>query len=112
MGRRFASKGLAYFLWFPLGILGLHRFYVGRWKSGLLWMFTGGFFVVGWLYDFLLIPDFVEEFNQFSLRENTLETGGALLFQSDHFQPMGGFDNEYEQFQEAPHLGQGRKGMA
>jgi TM2 domain-containing membrane protein YozV len=33
------------------GYLGLHRFYLGKWKSGLLWLFTLGLFGIGWQYD-------------------------------------------------------------
>jgi hypothetical protein len=29
--------------------------------SGLVWLFTGGLFGVGWAIDFFLIPQFVEE---------------------------------------------------
>ena len=36
------------------GYLGVHRFYLGRWGSGLLWLFTGGLFGIGWLIDILL----------------------------------------------------------
>jgi TM2 domain-containing membrane protein YozV len=34
-----------------LGFFGVHRFYLGKWITGLLWFFTGGFFVIGYLYD-------------------------------------------------------------
>jgi TM2 domain-containing membrane protein YozV len=44
-----------------LGLLGAHRFYVGRPVSGIVWFFTGGLFGVGWLIDFFLIPALVEE---------------------------------------------------
>lgn len=33
------------------GWLGLHRLYVGKWKTGLLYMFTFGGFGVGWFID-------------------------------------------------------------
>jgi len=35
-----------------LGIFGIHRFYLGKFVSGLVWLFTGGLFGLGWLYDF------------------------------------------------------------
>ena len=49
------SRLTAMFFCFPFGILGLHRFYVGRPFTGLLYFFTGGFFVVGMLIDLVLI---------------------------------------------------------
>ncbi len=35
-----------------LGIFGIHRFYLGKFVSGLVWLLTGGLFGLGWLYDF------------------------------------------------------------
>jgi TM2 domain-containing membrane protein YozV len=35
------SAGLGYVLWFFLGWLGIHRFYCGKTKSGLLQLFAG-----------------------------------------------------------------------
>jgi TM2 domain-containing membrane protein YozV len=35
-----------------LGIFGIHRFYLGKWLSGLLWLLTGGLLMIGVVYDF------------------------------------------------------------
>ena len=44
-----------------LGILGLHRFYLGKWISGLVWLFTGGLFGIGWIYDFFTLNEQIAE---------------------------------------------------
>jgi TM2 domain-containing membrane protein YozV len=46
-----------------LGIFGVHRFYLGKWITGLLWLATGGFFFLGYLYDFLNLNEMVSERN-------------------------------------------------
>lgn len=46
---------IGYLLWI-FGFTGAHRFYFGKPKTGILWFFTGGFFLVGWLIDLFLIP--------------------------------------------------------
>lgn len=35
-----------------LGVFGAHRFYMRKWISAILYLLTGGFFLVGVLYDF------------------------------------------------------------
>lgn len=40
-----------------LGLFGLHRFYMGKWLTGILWLCTGGFFLLGVLYDFWTLND-------------------------------------------------------
>ncbi len=49
------SKTIGYLLWI-FGFTGAHRFYYGRPITGVLWLLTGGFFLIGWLIDLLLIP--------------------------------------------------------
>lgn len=46
-----------------LGIFGVHRFYLGKWITGIIWLCTGGFFLVGYLYDFLNMNEMVSEQN-------------------------------------------------
>lgn len=45
------------------GIFGLHRFYLGRWKSGVLWLLTGGLFGIGWVVDFMSMNEMTHEAN-------------------------------------------------
>ena len=40
-----------------LGLFGAHRFYLGKWVSGILYFFTGAILGLGWLYDFWTLND-------------------------------------------------------
>jgi hypothetical protein len=54
----------AYLLWLiGFGTLGIHRFYLGRFGTGLLWLFTGGLFGIGALIDLFYIPAMVRQEN-------------------------------------------------
>jgi TM2 domain-containing membrane protein YozV len=47
-----------------LGMLGFHRFYMGKFISGLIWLITGGLFLFGWLYDFCTLNNQIDELNR------------------------------------------------
>jgi TM2 domain-containing membrane protein YozV len=59
------STGIAYLLWFlsGFGALGLHRFYLGKIPTGILWMMTGGLCMIGSIYDFFTLQKQVREAN-------------------------------------------------
>lgn len=42
---------MAYLLWFFFGLLGVHRFYLGRPISGVIYLLTAGLAGVGWIFD-------------------------------------------------------------
>jgi TM2 domain-containing membrane protein YozV len=54
---------VAYILWFFFGFLGIHRFYLNRPVSGIIWLLTGGLCGLGWCIDLCLIPMMVDEEN-------------------------------------------------
>lgn len=65
--QRFDSGPLNYNIaWILLtffGVFGIHRFYMGKWLTGLLYLLTGGLFLIGVLYDFLNLNIQVEAEN-------------------------------------------------
>lgn len=46
-----------------LGFFGAHRFYMRKWITAVLWMISGGFFLIGYLYDLWTLNGQVSEYN-------------------------------------------------
>jgi TM2 domain-containing membrane protein YozV len=47
-----------------LGLLGLHRFYLGKWVTGLLYLVSAGLFGLGYLYDYWTLNRQIDEINR------------------------------------------------
>lgn len=49
------SRTIALVLAIVFGVLGVHRFYVGKVGTGVLYLFTLGLIGIGWIYDIVMI---------------------------------------------------------
>ena len=54
---------IAWILLTFLGVLGIHRFYMGKILTGLLYLLTGGLFLIGIVYDFWTLNEQIDELN-------------------------------------------------
>ena len=46
-----------------LGVLGIHRFYLGKVLTGILYLLTGGLFLIGIIYDYWTLNSQIAEIN-------------------------------------------------
>lgn len=51
------NYNIAWILLTFLGILGIHRMYMGKWITGILYLLTCGFLGIGIIYDFWTLND-------------------------------------------------------
>ena len=47
-----------------LGFFGIHRMYMGKWFTGILYLITGGLLGLGYLYDFWTLNDQITILNR------------------------------------------------
>jgi len=83
------STRIAYFLWFigGFGWFGFHRFYLRKFGTGLIWMFTGGFLGLGALVDLFTLGDQVRQYNLEqeldTIRSATNSLGKIMSYQTN-----------------------------
>ncbi|MCI5210566.1 MAG: NINE protein [Candidatus Electrothrix sp. ATG2] len=54
---------IAWILLVFLGAFGVHRMYMGKWLTGILYLLTGGVFLLGWLYDLWTLNEQLTQVN-------------------------------------------------
>jgi TM2 domain-containing membrane protein YozV len=47
-----------------LGLLGIHRFYMGKWFTGILYLCSAGIFGIGYIYDYWTLNDQITVINK------------------------------------------------
>ncbi|MEL7063027.1 MAG: NINE protein [Bacteroidota bacterium] len=68
------SKTTAYLLWFFLGGLGIHKFYLGKAGAGILYLLTFGIFGIGLIVDLFTLGSQVDAVNALKM---ATRNGGA-----------------------------------
>jgi TM2 domain-containing membrane protein YozV len=58
-----SSYTVAWLLLTFLGVFGVHRFYLGKWLTGVVYLLSAGLFGVGYLYDYWTLNRQVSELN-------------------------------------------------
>ncbi len=71
------SVVVGYLFWI-FGFLGAHRFFYGKQLSGVIYFFTLGLLLIGWIVDFFRIPAMNEE-TQHRFRQGELDYNTTWL---------------------------------
>ena len=76
------SLGIAYLLWAlgGFGTLGLHRFYLRKPGTGVLWLLTGGVLWIGAVVDLFRLPRLVDEANVLARHHDELDAPRPATF--------------------------------
>ena len=80
MERRSTGLAILYWLFCFLGICGLHRFYVGHYLIGFIYLITFGLCFVGQLLDLLFVREMVDNFNS---RHSQVHSNSQLSSSND-----------------------------
>jgi TM2 domain-containing membrane protein YozV len=57
------SKGVAYLLWFFLGVFSAHRFYLKKYGTGIFYLLTFQLFGIVWVFDLFFLGGMVDRYN-------------------------------------------------
>ena len=57
------SKGIAYLLWFFLGVFSAHRLYLKKYRTAILYLLTFQLLGIGWLIDLFDLGRMVDKYN-------------------------------------------------
>jgi TM2 domain-containing membrane protein YozV len=58
------NYSVAWILLTFLGVFGVHRMYMGKWLTGILYLLTVGLFGLGYLYDYWTLNGQVDQLNR------------------------------------------------
>ncbi|MFZ7113595.1 MAG: NINE protein [Desulfatiglandales bacterium] len=58
------NYNVAWILLTFLGLLGIHRMYLGKWVTGIIYLVTGGLFGLGYIYDYWTLNKQISEVNR------------------------------------------------
>lgn len=64
-----------------IGYLGIHRMYMGKWVTGILYLLTAGLIGIGWIYDFCTLNTQISERNA-RLSQSATATEKDLLIEN------------------------------
>ncbi|MBV1873256.1 MAG: TM2 domain-containing protein [Gammaproteobacteria bacterium] len=57
---------LAWILLTFFGLFGVHRFYLEKWPTGIIYLLTAGLFGFGYIYDYWTLNGQIDEHNRFN----------------------------------------------
>src|SRR5512133_3249220 len=80
------SRLAALLLCFFLGCLGIHRFYVGKIGTGILWLLTAGCFGIGALVDIIMIAteNFTDDNNRLIVQDQRKNVNYGYAYASSN----------------------------
>jgi TM2 domain-containing membrane protein YozV len=72
------NYGVAFTLCITTGWFGGHRYYLGLYPSGILYSFTCGLFIVGWILDIMRLRSLVDKANERIMRTSTYQLNSVM----------------------------------